>query len=83
VGVVHNATEAMVTAAVTAAMTNAGMGASGYTLTLTPSDPMSLAGGEPLRVEISVPYAGIGMNFPLVPVPANLRASVTLAREGP
>ena len=62
-------------------MTQAGMGGAGYTTTITNAATV----GDPVTVEVSVPYDGqvelIG--FFLVPVPATLEASVSMAKEGP
>jgi Flp pilus assembly protein TadG len=83
-GIRFGANAGTVTSAVTTAMTNAGMSGSGYTVTLTPSDPTTLSPGQSLTVQVSVPYANIGaINIALIPTPTNLRASVVMAREGP
>ena len=64
-------------------MVSAGMGASGYTITFTPSDITSPVLGETLEVQISVPWPNIAlMNIPLLPGPANISASVAMAKEG-
>lgn len=39
--------------------------------------------GTPLQVTVSVSYADIGLGMPLVLVPDNLEATVTMAIEGP
>ena len=65
------------------AMEVAGLGGSGYQLTVTPADPGSLNVGELLTVEVSVPYSNIGFGVPLAPTPASLASMVTMAREGP
>lgn len=66
---------------VDARMADAGMGGAGYTATIT----NAAAVGDPVTVEISVPYDGVVelIGFFLVPVPATLEASVSMAREGP
>lgn len=62
----------------------AGMGASGYSLTISPGPVETLSTGDPLTVEVSVPYANVRLlGLPLIPVPANLTASTTMAKEGP
>ncbi len=78
-----DATAAEVIAAVGDAMSAAGLDSSGYALTLSPADPSALMAGDMLSVDVSVPYANIGLGVPLVPVPATLDSLVTMAREGP
>ena len=64
-------------------------GLSGYTVTITPSSIEAVDAGEEVKVEISVPYdnvriTGIGtINGWILGLPANVRASVTMAKEGP
>ena len=69
-------------AAVDAVMTDGGMSGSGYSTSINPG-----VNGEPgssLTVTVSVPYANVDlMGIPLIPVPANLSASTTMAKEGP
>lgn len=83
VGARADATVAEITAAVDGAMAAGGLADSGFALAITPVDPSALTAGETLTVEISVPYANIGLGVPLVPTPAVLDATVTMAREGP
>ena len=83
VGARADATVAEIAAAVEGAMAAGGMAASGFALVITPVDPSALNAGETLTVEISVPYANIGLGVPLVPTPTALDATVTMAREGP
>jgi len=68
-------------AAVNARMSASGLGGSGYSTTVSPG----VNPGDPVTVQITVAYDGnlelIG--FPLVPVPANLRAEATFSKEGP
>ena len=55
-----------------------------YTLTLSPTDAAALSTGDPLTVTVQVPYSNIALTgFALLPLPVNLRASVTMAKEGP
>jgi Flp pilus assembly protein TadG len=75
-----------VTTAIANLMTAAGMGSSGYSVTIT------LAGGIPwedlemgnaITVEVSVPGANVDiMNVPLFPDVGDIGASVTMAKEG-
>ncbi len=55
-----------------------------YTLNLNPLDPSALSTGDPLTITVEVPYSDIALTgFSLLPLPGNLRASVTMAKEGP
>ena len=73
-----------VEAAVERLMAAAGMAKvkSGYSVTVLPGD----LGGDPgdaISVRIVVPAVNVAlMNTPLLPVPANLGAEVTMAKEG-
>ena len=61
-----------------------GYGIYGYTLSISPGDIETPGSGELITVTIEVPYPNIqlvgGMLFPM---PDPLRASVTMAKEGP
>ena len=76
-----DATVLDINSVVDARMTQAGMGGAGYTTTIT----LAADVGDPVTVQVSVPYAGnvelIG--FFMVPVPASLQASVSMSKEGP
>ena len=83
-GIIEGATVAELMAEVDQLMIDASLAGSGYTVTLTPPDPATLAPGEILRVDISVPYANIDLfGIPLIPTPANLVASTSMAIETP
>ena len=77
------ATTAEIQAGVATWMTMAGMGGSGYVVTISPADVSLMNLGETLTVSVSVPYANIDLGIPFVPVPATLEASVSMAKEGP
>ena len=69
--------------AVNSLMTSAGMGGSGYTITVTP-DPSMVESGSAVTVRITVPAANVN----IMPLPGfsddwNLQGSVTMAKEGP
>jgi Flp pilus assembly protein TadG len=65
-------------------MTTWGMGASGYTATISSADITSLESGELVTVKIEVPYENIELlGMSLFPIPTNLRGSATMAKEGP
>ena len=84
IGARPDATSADVQSAVNTLMNNVGMGSSGYSVTLSPSDVTSLTPGQALSVTVSVPYNNIEITgFPLLPLPANLRSQATMAKEGP
>ncbi|MHC4143992.1 MAG: TadE/TadG family type IV pilus assembly protein [Planctomycetota bacterium] len=64
-------------------MTSAGMGGSGYTVTVTPN-PSTVVSGGAVTVRITVPAANVN----IMPLPGfsddwNLQGSVTMAKEGP
>jgi Flp pilus assembly protein TadG len=85
--VLPDATNPSVLAAINALMTAGGMGASGYSVTMTPADITSLEVGDSLTVRITVPCANIDvMHVPLFtdlePASWNLGAEVTMAKEG-
>jgi Flp pilus assembly protein TadG len=75
-----DATNAEINAVVDARMADAGMGGVGYTTTIT----NAVAIGDPVTVQISVPYDGAVelIGFFLIPVPGTLEASVSMAKEG-
>ena len=78
--ILPDSTNADVENRVQSAMTAAGLGASGYTITLTPATNV----GDPVSVDIDVLYSKIALTqVPLVPVPVHIHASVCMAKEGP
>lgn len=78
--ILPDSTDADVENRVKSAMTAAGLGASGYTITLTPATNV----GDPVSVDIDVLYSKIALTqVPLVPVPVHIHASVCMAKEGP
>ena len=79
-----DATNATVNARISSLMSDAGMGGSGYTVTLTPSDVAAAATGESVKVSISVAYANVSVaGASMVPVPSTLGAAVSAMKEGP
>lgn len=82
VGALPDGTAAAVNAAVDAMLADAGLGGTGYSVTLTPADPTALAPGETFEVEISVPYADIDLTGFPIPAPDAVVRSTTMAREG-
>jgi len=81
--VLPDATDTGVRANILALMTAGGMGASGYSVTFTPTDITSLNVGDFLTVRVTVPCAKINIiGTALLPAPANLIGEVTMAKEG-
>lgn len=80
-----DATSAQVQSKITSMMNDAGLGSSGYQVTLTPADVAALSPGQLLTVKIIVPYGNIsiGGGAQLLPTPANVGATVAMAKEGP
>ena len=65
-------------------MAAAGLGDSGYAIEISPIDISGIDAGEALTVHVSVPAANVAlMNVPLLPMPENLGAAVTMSKEGP
>lgn len=83
-GIVFGATAAEVQAAVDQVMADSGLDSSGYTTTLIPPDPGTLTSGQILEVRVSVDYGNIELiGIPLIPTPASLTGSTSMAREAP
>jgi Flp pilus assembly protein TadG len=79
-----DATQTQVDDLITAMMTDAGMGSSGYIKTVTPTDPASASRGDQISVSIQITYANIAItNAPLIPVPTTVVRTVVMAKEGP
>ncbi len=84
IAILPTSTAGDVQAAIESLMAAAGMAqvSSGYSVAITPGD----LGGDPgdaISVRIVVPAVNVAlMNTPLLPVPANLGAEVTMAKEG-
>ena len=87
VGATADATSADVLLAVQSWMDRASLGSSGYQVSIaTPEDADvgALESGQVLTVQVTVPYANITLTgMPMVPTPAQLRSSVSMAKEGP
>lgn len=80
--VLPDSTPGLVTDAVSALAT--GHGIYGYTLTVNPGDIVALGSGELITVTVAVPYDNVKLiGGSLFPMPDPLRASVTMAKEGP
>ena len=76
------ATEDEVTAAVAAVMSGAGLGSSGYTVTI---GDLTVDVGEPVEVRVDVDYEDnidlIGL--PMIPIPDQLHGRTVMSKEGP
>ena len=71
-----------VNALVSDLMTSAGI--TGYQVTFNPGDVSLVDVGDTVNVSVSVPFENIAiMNIPLLPKPASIHASTTMAKEGP
>ena len=70
--------------AISTLMTSAGMGTAAYTVTTWPEDISLLGTGDALEVQVTVPCQDIAIvNMSLLPMPVNIGAAVTMAKEGP
>lgn len=80
-----DATPADVLAAIDSLMVAAGLDDTGYQVELTPLDISALVPGDTLNVRISVPCENVALiNAPaLLPTPTHIRASISMAKEGP
>lgn len=82
VGARVDATATDIATAITESMTKAGLDGSGYTWSVSPSDPTTLSPGAMLTVQVSLQYSNIDLGITLVPTPTNLTFQVTMVREG-
>lgn len=84
VAVRADSTSSDVISAISDIMTASDLGGSGYQVTITPSEISSMSPGDVIIVQITLPYANVSLTgTPIVPTPANVQASVSMAREGP
>ncbi len=84
VAVRADATTSDVTSAIGDIMMACDLDGSGYQVTITPSDVASAATCDVITVQISLPYANISLTgTPFIPTPTNVRASTSMAKEGP
>jgi len=75
-----DSTMSEVTTAVNTVMADARI--TGYSLSVTPG--VTVNPGLPIEVKLTVPSSNVALlNTSLLPMPANLGASVTMAKEGP
>jgi Flp pilus assembly protein TadG len=85
VAILVDADNTQVLSEIATLMDSAGMGTSGYTVHFTPADVTTAGRGEPVTVEVEVPYSdGVElMGIPLIPVPSHIQAATCMAKEGP
>jgi len=76
------ATNADVLNAIDTLMASAGLEDTGYSVSVDPLDVMTVEPGQPLTVEVTVPTDTLRLTGMPLPIPANLRSSVTMAKEG-
>ena len=76
-------TSGEVIAAVQAMMARTRLGDTGYTISITPSDVSSADRGDTIRVTVTVPYGSLNLTGMPLPLPENLQATVSMAKEGP
>lgn len=73
-----------VVAAINAELQRSGLADSGYVITLSPADISAPESGEPVSVTITVNYGNITLTgFGMLPLPQDIRAAVTMSKEGP
>ena len=83
IGAMVDSDSATVVQAANDALTAGGMGGMSYQVTVNPIDVLNLAAGSLLTVEVEVPYDEVSLlQIPLIPTPAQLRATVSMAKEG-
>jgi len=83
IAILPTSTVTDVETAIESLMAAAGMAKATSGYTLDRPDDLDLLPGEEVTVRIVVPAANVAlMNTPLLPVPANLGAKVTMAKEG-
>ena len=83
IGVTADATIEQVDGGIGFILQRAGIAANDEPWTLTPPDPSVMATGDTFTVTVTIPYERIGLGMPLLPVPENLQASSSMAKEGP
>lgn len=84
IAILPSAQTANVVAAVGEIMTNFNMGDTGYTVDTNPDEVASAEPLDIITVEVNVPYASIApFGAAFVPLPENLTARVSMAKEGP
>jgi uncharacterized membrane protein len=86
IAILNSAAQDYVESEIERLMAKAGMAQSkcGYWVTYPLGDVESVAVGQPLTVKVEVLSANVDIvNYSLLPRPTNIRASVTMSKEGP
>lgn len=85
VAAMPDATSGEVNAVIDDIMDASGINVTNYQVTISPSDISSLNPGDPITVNVTVPdYDSISLTgSPLLPVPQQIQAEMTIAKEGP
>ena len=79
----YNVTDAEIQDAFTSAIGAADLDGAGHSMTMNPADLTTLEPGDLVSVTVTVPYANVQLlGVPFLPVPTNLTATVTMAKEG-
>ena len=78
-----DSTNAKVNVAIDALLTDAGIAPSSVVRVITPGDVSTVTPGTAIKVELTVPTDQLVLiNTSLIPVPLNLRAAASMAKEG-
>ena len=81
--VLPSATTAAVQTRVNGLMTSAGLGGATYTVTCSPTDVSTAAVGAEVSVTVVVQYSNVSpVAVPLIPLPATITGTATMAKEG-
>jgi hypothetical protein len=82
--VLPDSTNAEVQQVIQTRMTDWGIDAADYSITISAADITLLEPGEFLTIGIDIPYANVELlGMPMFPTPESLRASTSMAKEGP
>jgi Flp pilus assembly protein TadG len=82
--ILPDTSNAAVQAVVDGVMTDSGLGATGYGVSISAGDVSTLNRGDAVTVAVAVPYGNIELlGMSIFPAPGELNASVTMAKEGP
>lgn len=83
VGAMVDSDSAKVVQAATDALAAGGIDSLNIQITVNPTDVLNLLAGDLLTVEVLIPYNDVSLlQLPLIPTPTQLRASVSMAKEG-
>ena len=73
-----------VTSAIGTMLGAVGIGSGEYSVDIVPTDVTTPEPGDILTVTVTVPYTNIDLTgAPFLPVPTNLSAAISMAKEGP